>query len=75
MDAMSFPPKPNPVQPPMIYVSEEPEWEYKRLVRNLAKEDPPTAEEFNALGKDGWELTAAFTDSPFAYFYFKRMVS
>lgn len=77
MDEMAFPlpAQNNPQQVPMIYVREDLEWEYRRVVRNLAKENPPTEEELNALGKDGWEMAAAFSDSPFAYFYFKRMVS
>ncbi|HEV2130583.1 MAG TPA: hypothetical protein VGR27_05750 [Longimicrobiaceae bacterium] len=57
---------------PMVHVREEPAWEYRQLVRNLAKEDAPSEGELNALGGDGWELTAVFTDSPFVYFYFKR---
>ena len=60
------------IQPPMIDVKEELVWEYKQLVRNLAKERPPTEAELNALGKDGWELAGVFSDSPFVYFYFKR---
>ena len=42
------------IQPPMIYIKEEPVWEYKQLVRNLAKDQPPSEAELNALGKDGW---------------------
>jgi hypothetical protein len=60
------------IQPPMIYIKEEPVWEYKQLVRNLAKDQPPSEAELNALGKDGWELAGVFTDSPFVYFYLKR---
>lgn len=71
------PPRPAspPPQPPMVYVRDEPEWQYKQLVRNLSKQDAPGENELNALGKDGWELTAIFTDSPLVYFYFKRLVS
>jgi hypothetical protein len=58
--------------PPRVYVDDEPVWEYKQLVRNLAKEDAPTEAELNALGKEGWELSGIFTDSPFLYMYFKR---
>lgn len=64
-----------PVQPPIVYVSDNSGWEYKQLVRNLAKEDAPSENELNALGADGWELTGIFTDSPFVYFYFKRLVN
>lgn len=56
----------------MVYVSEEPVWEYRRLVRNLSREEPPAAEDMNELGKEGWELAGIFADSPNVYFYFKR---
>jgi hypothetical protein len=61
------------VQSPIVYVDENPVWEYKQLVRNLAKEKAPSEDELNALGADGWELAGIFTDSPFVYFYFKRL--
>jgi hypothetical protein len=59
--------------PPMVYVRDEARWEYRLLTRNLAKADPPSEAELNALGDDGWELAGLFTDSPFLYLYFKRM--
>jgi hypothetical protein len=59
--------------PPIVYVKEKTTWEYKQLVRNLAKENAPGEDELNALGADGWELAGIFTDSPFVYFYFKRL--
>jgi hypothetical protein len=62
------------VPSPIVYVEENPAWEYKQLVRNLAKEKAPSEDELNALGADGWELAGIFTDSPFVYFYFKRLV-
>lgn len=61
------------IQPPIVYVKEELFWEYKQLIRNLAKEKAPTEDELNTLGADGWELAGVFTDSPFVYFYFKRL--
>ncbi|HEX7117973.1 MAG TPA: hypothetical protein VF212_04260 [Longimicrobiales bacterium] len=67
------PPRPAAPLPPMVYVREEPAWEYRRLVRNLSKEDAPTDAELNELGRDGWELAGTFTDSPFVYLYFKRL--
>lgn len=75
-----FPPRPAPseapqVTSPMIYVHKSTQWEYKQLLRNLAKEEAPTAAELNTLGKEGWELAAVTTDAPFVYFYFKRLTA
>jgi hypothetical protein len=57
----------------MVYVTEKTIWEYKQVTRNLSKENIPSEEELNKLGKDGWELVCVLKDSPLAYFYFKRM--
>jgi hypothetical protein len=75
--ALSFPdPSPNElVRPPMVYVKIDPKWEYKQLVRNLASEPALTEDELNALGAGGWELAGVFSDSPAAYYYFKRSIS
>ena len=61
------------VHAPMVYVKSQAKWEYKQWVRNLAKEAAPTEAELTAIGADGWELAGVFTDSPFVYFYFKRL--
>jgi hypothetical protein len=58
---------------PMVYVKEKTVWQYKVVIRNLSKEEAPSEDELNNLGKDGWELTGVFADSPFTYFYFKRL--
>ena len=81
----SVPPAPFPPRPPlseapsvtspMIYVHKSAQWEYKQLLRNLAKEEAPTATELNTLGKEGWELAGVTTDAPFVYFYFKRLTA
>ena len=60
---------------PLIYVHKSTSWEYKQLIRNLAKEEAPTAAELNTLGEEGWELAGVTTDAPFAYFYFKRLAA
>ena len=57
---------------PTVYVKDKIGWQYKALVRNLAKEHAPSPTELDALGADGWELVGMFVDSPFVYFYFKR---
>ncbi len=71
---MQFPdPQPGGYLPlPQVPLREDSIWEYRQVVRNLAKEAAPTEQELNALGADGWELAAVFTDSPFVYFYLKR---
>lgn len=63
------------VAAPTIYVQKSVQWEYRQLIRNLGKEAAPTADELNALGQEGWELTGVTTDAPFVYFYFKRLVT
>lgn len=60
---------------PLIYVQKNTSWEYKQLIRNLAKEEAPTTTELNTLGKEGWELAGVMADAPFAYFYFKRLAA
>jgi hypothetical protein len=70
----SFPIQRGPAPPiPIVYVKDNSVWEYKVLNRNLSKEEAPSEEELNTLGKDGWELAGVFTDSPFVHFYFKRL--
>ena len=66
-------PQAGPIHLPMVYVTEKVRWEYKQIIRNLAKEEALTEDELNALGTDGWELTGVFSDAPFVYFYFKRL--
>ena len=60
---------------PLIYVQKNTSWEYKQLIRNLAKEEAPTAAELNMLGKAGWELVGVMADAPFVYFYLKRLAA
>ena len=63
--------KPSP-NPPMVYVSEPYQWEYKRLSRNLKNDAPPSESELNEYGKDGWELVSSMIYADMLYFYFKR---
>ena len=53
----NFPDQPTTgaIVPPMVYVTEKTIWEYKQIVRSLAKDNIPTEEELNRLGKDGWD--------------------
>jgi hypothetical protein len=61
------------LQPPLVYVKEAITWEYKRIVRNLAIQDPLNEEELNRAGADSWELAAVLHDAPLAYYYLKRV--
>lgn len=74
MPRQSIPPEPDrplgiPIHPPVVYVA--PSWEYRHVVRELA-EGPPGEAELDALGAEGWELAAAFTQGASAHLYFKR---
>ena len=62
------------IRPSMIYIEKRLKWEYKQIVRNLKKESPPDEGELNQLGEDGWEMSGVAQQSPFAYFYFKRLI-
>ena len=68
------PKQPESIRPPMIYVKESVKWEYKQIVRDLKKENPPYEAELNALGAEGWEMSGVAQQTPFAYFYFKRLI-
>ena len=66
-------PKTDPFSPPVVYVRERAGWEYRRLRRDLRREEAWTEEELDDLGADGWELTGLFTFDSHAYAYFKRL--
>ena len=68
------PQQPEAIRPPMVYVQKRLKWEYKQIVRNLKKENPPDEAELNQLGEDGWEMSGVAQQPPFAYFYFKRVI-
>ena len=59
------------IRPPMVYVNENPPWEYKVLTRGL--DELPGAIELNGYGVDGWELTAVISAADQVLFYFKRL--
>jgi hypothetical protein len=54
----------------MVYVA--PVWEYKHIRRDTGAEPPLPEDELNALGADGWELTAVIPTATAVHFYFKR---
>jgi hypothetical protein len=56
-----------------VYVKDKTIWQYKLLIRNLGKEEAPSEEELNKVGKEGWDLAGIVTNHPFVYFYFKRL--
>ena len=60
------------VQPPMVYIRKGLTWEYKRITRDLDKEQILDEEELNALGAEGWELVTSVTVGSITNFYFRR---
>jgi hypothetical protein len=60
------------VQPPLVYVYDEPSWEYKHRVVRIGTDELLGEEELNVLGSEGWELVGVVTASSDAHFYFKR---
>lgn len=68
-------PQSNPLYPPMVYVHKQDQWEYHQFVRDLkAGDEPPTDEELNEMGQEGWELAGVLAQNEKAFFYFKRLV-
>jgi hypothetical protein len=57
------------IEPP--FVSLEPRWEYKEVVREVATVLLSEAE-LNALGDERWELTGVVPAGAHVHFYFKR---
>ena len=66
-----LPPSEEPFPTPLVYVTENPTWEYKVLAREL--DDLPEQDELNRLGKDGWELSGTVATPSGVIFYFKRL--
>jgi hypothetical protein len=54
----------------VVYVA--PVWEYKHVRRDIGAEAPLSEAELNALGAEGWELTAVIPTPSVVHFYFKR---
>ena len=69
-----FPPRPTEshgrLDPP--WVSFEPTWEYKELVRDPKTDGLPTEAELNALGREHWELAGVVREEGQGHLYFKR---
>ena len=64
----------NPEEPapsPMVYVTEDTEWEYKILA--CKENELPTEDDLNTLGEDGWELTGTVTTADQYLYYLKRL--
>lgn len=59
---------------PFVHVYKRDQWEYRRILCNLAQVETLSEDELNTLGAEGWELTTAINDSTSIYFYFKRPV-
>lgn len=70
-----FPPRHNEPRGPRLdppWVSIEPSWEYKQLVRDPKTDGLPTEAELNELGKEHWELAGVVREEDGVHFYFRR---
>jgi hypothetical protein len=70
-----FPPRPSEpresrLDPP--WVSIEPQWEYKELVKDPKTDGLPSVAELNGLGEEHWELAGVIREEDRVHFYFKR---
>ena len=54
------------------WVSIEPRWEYKELVRDTRADGLPSEAELNELGQERWELAGVIREDDRVHFYFKR---
>ena len=54
----------------MVYVRDRTVWQYKVLTRDLPL--PPSEKKLNALGKEGWDLSAVRSQGGLMRFYLKR---
>ena len=61
-----------PIQQPTIYVYEKQTWEYKVVSWSATEDASASADELNALGKDGWEMVAIVPLADRLQFYLKR---
>ncbi len=68
-------PDPEEHREPMVYVTEDIQWEYKIVTVKLNEAQPLTVENLNELGKNGWELSAILNHNQIAFYYFKKPVS
>jgi len=59
------------IHPSMIYIEKRLKREYKQIVRNLKKENPPDKAELNQLGEQGWGMSGVAQQPPLAYFYIR----
>lgn len=64
--------EPKDTIPPMVYIHQEIVWEYRYLVIDLKREDPPNEEMLNGLALEGWEMTGLFVYDHRLHMYFKR---
>jgi hypothetical protein len=58
---------------PMVYLDENPSWEYKLFIRDLELDNAPAEDEINPLGAQGWEMVGILVHANMLYCYFKRM--
>lgn len=64
-------PRRSPAQSQMVYVYEQPKWEYKTLLKR-SDDAPLTEQDLNSIGTDGWELVGVGSLSHQLQLFFKR---
>ncbi|MGD2158861.1 MAG: hypothetical protein PVG14_19045 [Anaerolineales bacterium] len=61
------------IRPPMVFVRDIPQWEYKCVSRSMDADGIPGERELNELGSEGWELVCILHHELKLNLYFKRV--
>jgi hypothetical protein len=81
-ESVDPPQTPHPFQPqprtpqtqtPMVYVYEQPKWEYRTVLKGPDQAEVSDAD-LSALGADGWELVGIGSLSGTLQLFFKRAI-
>ena len=65
-------PESGEAQTPMVYIHQDPTYEFKLVMRDLREEPAPGAETLNAFGEDGWIIAGMFTYEHKLHLYMQR---
>jgi len=58
---------------PVVYVRDETTFVYKLVERDLNTEAPPTEDELNALGAEGWQIAGVATLDHHLLIYLQKL--